>query len=1008
MEKRVLSFVVLMLVVANIGLGQKLNFKNYSVSDGLPQGQVHDLVQTSDGYMWLATYGGGLAKFDGQEFENYTTRDGLRDNSIEELFVDSGDHLWVASDNGGVARFRGDSLVYPFDNDSLASYSVVAITESRQNQLWFGTYKGGVFIREEDHFRRLTKADGLSSNSIWDIQTMSNGSVWLATQKGVSIYRKGDQIQTFYKEDGLSGDKVYKIMERSNGDKWIATNKGISIWNGQDFKTITNINGNELNSVYGLLEASDGTIWIGTESQGVYLYDGHDYTHITKKNGLSSNYIYRLFKDQHGNIWIATDEDGVCLFKENGFIIYDKETGLQHNKILSVYRQGDTFWLGTTQGLESFDGTTSKTYELPGSYENRYIWNIAGLPNGNKLVAMPDGTIMEFDGRNFTNFSQKYGLDKFYIYDLMIDSDHALWISSDQGVYKVSLDSDKITHYTEEDGLANHTVFNIFEDTSGRKWIATYYGLNVLEDGEWTTIRMKDGLIHNQINYITEDERGNIWVGTRGGISVIKEGKYANEAKIDNFGKEAGMTLMNTHFLWFDEQGYLWQGTNGGLQKLDVPSYRQTGKMSISHYSLSQQGLGLEFNFNALVTSKGKAWMGSMEGLVQLNPAKLHKEPLHKLQITNITANTLPIDWESHTDSLHYHNGRLDYPSVTFSPGKNIFEFSFKGISYTNPDNVLYRYKLEGFDNKWMPVTDDNSAVYTNLSPGNYTFVVEAKYKGDSFGARKASYDFAIAFPFWQTYWFYALVLVSCLGLIYGYVRFRVNKVEKQKLERLVDEQTKHLQKALEEKEVLIKEIHHRVKNNLAVISGLLELQMGQSDNDFASRVLSESQRRVQSISMIHEKLYQNERLSEINFEKYVRELIDIISYSFSSPDKEIEVDIKIDDFKLGVDQGIPCGLILNELVSNAFEHAFKGQQQGQIKIQITESSDNIITLIVADDGCGIDEEFVSAETDSLGFTLVQTLCKQLETELKVEDNNPGTRFIVEFQREEAQPKVPA
>ncbi|MDZ7681569.1 MAG: sensor histidine kinase [Fodinibius sp.] len=154
-----------------------------------------------------------------------------------------------------------------------------------------------------------------------------------------------------------------------------------------------------------------------------------------------------------------------------------------------------------------------------------------------------------------------------------------------------------------------------------------------------------------------------------------------------------------------------------------------------------------------------------------------------------------------------------------------------------------------------------------------------------------------------------------------------------------------------EEKEVLIKEIHHRVKNNLG---GYLRICSNYSrdnaNNGFATRVLSESQRRVQSISMIHEKLYQSERLAEIDFEKYVRELIDVIAYSFSYPNKEITVNIEIDNFKVGVDQGIPCGLILNELVSNAYEHAFKNKQQGIITIEITEADDQI-TMIVADNG---------------------------------------------------------
>lgn len=1003
------TIVVLLFITMHSSYGQKLNFKSYSVSDGLPQAQVHDVVQTDDGYIWMATYGGGLAKFDGKKFTTYTKKDGLRDNSIEELFVDSRDNLWVASDNGGVARFKGDSLVYPFENDSLANYAVVSMTERRNGNLWFGTYEGGIFIQQGDTLDRLTKADGLSSNIIWDMHEANDGSVWLATQNGISVY-KDDTVQTYSKQQGLSGKVIYKVLERENGSKWFATANGLTVWDGQSFDTITQVNGNPLNRVYDVLETSDGKLWIATASDGVYIQDDSTYTHITKKNGLNSNYIYRLFKDQNNNIWIATDEDGVNLYKGNGFIIYNKNTGLRSNKILSVYRDSeDTLWLGSTEGLESFNGETSQIHPLPGDYENNYIWNIAGLPNGNKLIAMPDGTLMEYNGKSYTNFSKQYDLSELYIYDMMVESANVLWICTDQGLYKISLGSGEVTHFTMEDGLANEIVNNIFEDSRGRKWIGTYYGLNVLENGQFTTIRMEDGLVHNQINYITEDDSGNVWVGTRGGISVFKDGAYQQQKDIRNFTKADGMTLMNTHFLWFDQKGHLWQGTNGGLQKLNVPLYWKTGTMSISHYALSKNGLGLEFNFNAIVADSQRAWLGSMGGLVRLRPAKLKRQPLSKVDLTQISANTMPVEWDKYTTDLDYHNGMLDFPPITFPPSKNILEFHFRGLSYTNPQNVVYRYKLEGFDSDWMPVTANSSAVYTNLNPGDYTFVVEAKYSGGNFADTKTIYNFSVGYPFWRTYWFYGLVLLAIAGLIYGYIRIRIDYLEKNRLKQLVDEQTEHLQTALEEKEVLIKEIHHRVKNNLAVISGLLELQMGHADSDFANRVLSESQRRVQSISMIHEKLYQSERLAEINFEKYVRELIDIISYSFSYPNKEIEVEVNIDDFKLGVDQGIPCGLILNELISNAYEHAFSGRDKGKICITFEKLDGEMIRLSVRDDGIGLPADVGDdlENSQSLGLVLVDTLTTQLEGSLHINRLDRGTEFIIDFEMKEAPLKVP-
>ncbi|MEL7835145.1 two-component regulator propeller domain-containing protein [Fodinibius sp. Rm-B-1B1-1] len=999
---------ICLLFLPLLGYSQHYNFKTYSVDKGLPQSQVHDIVQTQDGYIWMATYGGGLARFNGNSFTTYTREDGLKNDLVEELFVDSKDDLWVATDGGGVAKFEGDSLVYPIKNDSLNSYAVTTIEESRDGGIWFGTYKGGIFVLKNEEIVRYTTAEGLSSNSVWELHEKKDGDILIATANGMSVY-DGENFASYYKKDGLAGNTIYNFSEIEKDEIWIATNRGISAWDGEEFNFVQRENGPTKNNfIYEIIKAADGTIWAATRDNGLFLFEDDSVTQLTEKNGLSSNYIYKLFEDADNNIWVGTDEDGANLYRESGFVFYNEQTGLSNNEILNVHiDEENILWMGTTSGIASFDGEIFKDYELPGMFDNNHIWNITSLPNGNKLVAMPDSTLKEFDGNTFNDFSAEYGLEKLFIYDLLIDRSNLLWLSTDSGLYSVNLNSHEVEHFSENDGLANTRVFHVYEDSNGRKWIGTYYGLSILQDGDFTSLNIDDGLLHSQVNYITEDNKGNIWIGTRGGVSVLK-GVVNNEpTEIKNFTKDDGMVLLNTHFLWFDEQGYLWQGTNGGLQRLDVPSYYETDSMRVTHYPLTDEGIGMEFNFQSLAASSKKhAWMGGMKGVVSITPENMEEISITDLNITDIKANSSRVDWSQYSEELDYQNGTLDFPSIEFSSDKNIFEFTYHGISFTTPDNVTYRYKLEGFNEEWLPETQDNSAVFTNLDPGNYTFVVQARNSNSQWKNNQTSYSFSIAAPFWRTYWFYALIACSVTVLIYGYIQFRVNKLENRELQKRVDQQTEHLMKALEEKEVLIKEIHHRVKNNLAVISGLLELQMDQADNGFVNRVLSESQRRVQSISMIHEKLYQNERLAEINFERYVRELIEIITYSFSYPDKDINVNFNIDDFKLGIDQGIPCGLILNEVISNSFEHAFTQQDAGKIDITINYTGSNI-EVMVEDNGKGLPENFETQERESLGITLIDTLSQQLQGSYTLRDTGKGTFFKLMFEKEETVVDIP-
>ncbi len=204
------------------------------------------------------------------------------------------------------------------------------------------------------------------------------------------------------------------------------------------------------------------------------------------------------------------------------------------------------------------------------------------------------------------------------------------------------------------------------------------------------------------------------------------------------------------------------------------------------------------------------------------------------------------------------------------------------------------------------------------------------------------------------------------------------------------------IKKSLKEKEVLLAEIHHRVKNNLAVITGLLELQVYNTSSEEAIDVLTNSQMRVNSIALIHEKLYQNKNLSEICFEQYLKDLTDAILASMGSSQTDIDISMNIDPVSLTVNQAIPCGLILNEIITNAFKHAYPEKEKGNITINLNRRGDDIY-LYVVDDGIGIPDEIDLENPKSLGIKLIHTLSRQLNAEAEFSNQNPGTKFALQF-----------
>ncbi|HEY9835264.1 MAG TPA: histidine kinase dimerization/phosphoacceptor domain -containing protein [Stenomitos sp.] len=201
---------------------------------------------------------------------------------------------------------------------------------------------------------------------------------------------------------------------------------------------------------------------------------------------------------------------------------------------------------------------------------------------------------------------------------------------------------------------------------------------------------------------------------------------------------------------------------------------------------------------------------------------------------------------------------------------------------------------------------------------------------------------------------------------------------------------------SLKEKEVLLKEIHHRVKNNLQIVSSLLQMQSRRTKNRQASLVLQDSQHRIASIALVHEKLYRSEDLANIDFAQYIPDLITHLFESYNVSFENVILSLQVEQIFLEIETAIPCGLIINELVSNSLKYAFPNHRKGKIQVEFNLHSDNTIQLIVRDNGIGIPEEFDIKTSQSLGLTLVQGLVEQLEGTIELERSR-GTEVRIIF-----------
>lgn len=224
-----------------------------------------------------------------------------------------------------------------------------------------------------------------------------------------------------------------------------------------------------------------------------------------------------------------------------------------------------------------------------------------------------------------------------------------------------------------------------------------------------------------------------------------------------------------------------------------------------------------------------------------------------------------------------------------------------------------------------------------------------------------------------------------------------VTGISRDITDRLKEEE-RQLRESLAEKESLLKEIHHRVKNNMQIVSSLLSLQSMRSTNPEVQTAIKDSQNRVKTMGLIHEKLYKTENLSRIDFNDYIKTLTEYLSSTYATASRRVKIAINAKDIFLSADTAIPCGLIITELVTNSFKYAFgdQGMEQGRIEISLTKAGDKRLEMVVSDNGHGLPQGFDIANADSLGMSLVQNLARQLGAKLSF-SNGEGAVCKMEF-----------
>ncbi|GAB3541034.1 hypothetical protein GCM10027443_39780 [Pontibacter brevis] len=976
-----------LLLIVRATLAQQYNFRSWTLEQGLPQSQITALAQDHQGYLWIATRG-GLSRFDGINFQTYTKENGLSSHNITKLYQDRRQQLWIATSDAGLMVYNGSRFKTVSKAQGLQASQVNDISEDSLGRLWLATDKG-VYYRSGN---QLQKFSTLPEQTYTSLSHAKDGTLWAGTRE-VGLYKVSNgQLSHFTSDNSrLPGNNVTALTIAKNGSVWIGTDKGVARVRNNNLASPSLPATVSTPTVTSFSHDKQGNLWIGLLRNGLLRYKDNTFIHITRRNGLRTPRITALASDTEGTLWIGTNGYGLQQYKSPWFVHFFDFDSMSEPRITALARDSSgRMWLGTDEG------------EMASMYKLRPDWR-SGLP-------WPKGTT---------------------IYCIYPKSSQETWVCSSNGVWLIRPDT--AYQYTTAHGLPSLEVFQGTADTAGSMLFATATGLALFRDGIFLPVPNPHGT-ETRANYIFRDSKNRIWAGTQDGIYNLKDGRLVSPPELKNapltevgsiaedsqgnlyfagfnqgilmlhekgtrlFTSKEGLPNEAIKSLFVDKSDNLWVATSRDILKMSLPQLRQNGKLSYRSYA-SQNGFrGLEVCENAMAQSPdGTIWFGTTKGLTQYLPALDRRNTEYpKAMLTDVMLYSKPTDWQAlgyTTDSATGLPENLRLPHT-----QNYLSFDFHAICLSGPEQVRYKYRLVGFDDQWSPPAEQSFTTYANLSPGTYTFELLARNNDGIWAAEPVTYTFSIVPPIWRREWFIGVLLLVFAVTVLSIVRLRERSLVQMNslLEMRVHHRTRLLERKNREKEMLLQEIHHRVKNNLQIVISMLNLQARHVQDPQAVDVMQAIRSRVRSMSILHERLYQHSDLDRIDLEEYFEEICESLYAAYGVSTKRIALSIEMPQIKVNIDSAITLGLIVNELVSNTLKYAFPDGRHGWLRIELIKHDEVQYTLIVRDNGRGMPEGFDPLLSPSFGLKLVTSLSRKLEGNIKFSNKN-GTESILYF-----------
>ncbi|MFY0688381.1 MAG: hypothetical protein JXQ90_14500 [Cyclobacteriaceae bacterium] len=1041
-----------------------VNLTEYLYSNdttSLNASRVYQVLEDRRNRFWIATengiyeYNRDLDNFKRHVNEPIASKNGAN-NHIHDIHEDKRGRIWVSGAAGGLQLFDEKrkefrSVIASWNAKLLTQHTVLDIESGPDQTLLLGTSDFGVWVYDDqsskiERFGQINIRQVLGDRPVRRLFVDSQDQLWvMLSDFGVLKTRLESSMDAFtlYQNQpddnhSLFNNRVDHMIEDAKGNIWLANqNGGLHLFNPEeDNFTRFQPSDNDPNSIGNmsvryLFEDRQGRFWVGSHLAGIDIYDPavskfELYEYSETGNSISSPVVTSFLETSAGNIWITTDGGGLNFMdrSNNQFTSYQRnekdKNSIGSNAALCIERDNQGgLWIGTWQtGISVFNPNSGKFTTPYASIEGlRDIYSMFKDSQGNMWIG-----------------GYRYGLSIFNPDGNLISS-----YESDPST-GLSLNDDNILHF--------------METSKGEIWIATEFnGLNKTS-GDPQSLKFhryahdpndSNSLASNTVNFIFEDQDQHIWAATEGGLS-----KYIPELNhFENFDSDHGFDSDNIRSIASDKEGRLWMGTSKSLTRFDPKTYE------VKNYYSDDGVQSGEFNKRAIKKlSTGEIAIGGYKGYNIFHPDSMsqdHNVPIPK--IIGLSIFNQPVEIGANS-VLKKHMSQTDQINLAYD--QSVFTISYVGIGFTQPDRTQYAYRLQNFEEQWNFVRTRKEATYTNLDPGNYIFEVKSANRDGIWSEEVASIQIIIIPPWWMTTYFYIGLIIIVLAGIIGFIRYRtISLIERKKeLERQVVERTtevsnlntqledsnnqllekaKHLEETIKtlketKSKLLLSEkmaslgiftagIAHEINNPINFISGatqgLFELyeksnKLGKEDQEIYLKLKEIIGMGVEKSSQIISSLRNYSYNENQNFEAYnivecCEDALVILSHKIKP--KSIQIDSRFP--KSLTCECLPgkIGQLFVNLLSNAIDAV---AHKGTIAIEMT-SSDDCITILIRDNGIGIDQAEIphlfdpfyttkeAGKGTGLGLYISYGIIEEHAGKITVDSGDKGTQFKIEL-----------